>query len=76
MDYLKDILSPKWRKVFYAVFGLVGVALGATLVGFGAAGVAVPVALKVALAVYGFLGGAFGATAGANVPSQTPSEPI
>lgn len=69
---LKDILPPEKRKLFYAIFALVGVVLGATTVGFTAAGVAVPAAVKVALAVYGFLGGAFGATATANTPLHGP----
>lgn len=73
---LTDILSPEKRKIVYAIFALLGVALGATVSGFAAAGVAVPVAVKVALAVYAYLGGAIGATAGANVPSQTREDAI
>lgn len=76
MRYLEDLLSPKQRKIFYAVFGLVGVALGATLAGFATAGAAIPVALKVALGVYTFLGGGFGATAVANTPSQKHEDAI
>lgn len=76
MKYLEDILTPKQRKLFYAIFGLVGVALGATLAGFAAAEAGVPVALKVALGVYTFLGGAFGVTAVANTPSQTHKDAI
>jgi hypothetical protein len=76
MRYLEDLLTPKQRKVFYAVFGLLGVLLGATLAGFATAGVATPVALKVALGVYAFLGSAFGATAVANTPSQKHEDAI
>lgn len=71
MKYLEDLLTPKQRKIFYAVFGLIGVALGATAVGFATAAT-VPVWLTTATAVYAFLGGAFGATATANVAPEKP----
>jgi protein-S-isoprenylcysteine O-methyltransferase Ste14 len=75
VKYLEDLLNPKQRKVFYAVFGLVGVLLGALAVGFAAAAT-VPVWLTTATAVYAFLGGAFGATAQANTPSETHEDAI
>jgi len=73
---LKDILTPKIRKIAYYVFALVGVSLGATVAGFTAAATAIPMALKVALAVYSYLGIAFGFTAAANVAPEKPVEPF
>lgn len=73
---LTDILSPEKRKIVYAIFAVVGLILGSTVVGFAAAASALPVAVKVALAVYAYLGGAIGATAGANTPSQTHEDAI
>lgn len=65
---LTDVLSPAHRKVAYAVFAVLGVALGAVQVGFLSAEAGQPTWLTVALAVYGFLAGAFGfTTARANV---------
>jgi len=73
---LKDILTPKSRKIAYLIFAIVGVALGATVAGFAAAAVAIPMVVKVALAVYSYLGVAFGFTAAANTPSETPQNRI
>ena len=72
---MKEILQAipeKYRNLFYLVFGVLGVVLGATAVGFATAGVAVPVWFKVATAVYAFLGGPAALTARANLPSQRP----
>lgn len=76
MKEFLQAIPEKYRNIFYAVFGLLGVVLGATAVGFAAAGVAIPVWFKVATAVYAFLGGPTALTARANLPSQRPSEPI
>lgn len=46
------------RKRVYQGFAAVGLALGATQVGFAAANAGQPVWLTVGLAVYGFLGAA------------------
>lgn len=73
---LLQAIPEKYRNIFYLVFGFLGVALGATAVGFATAGVATPVWLNVATAVYAFLGGPTALTARANLPSQRPSEPI
>jgi hypothetical protein len=73
---LLQAIPEKYRNLFYLLFGLVGVLLGATAVGFATAGVAIPVWFKVASAVYAFLGGPTALTARANLPSQRPSEPI
>ena len=68
---LTDILSPAHRKVAYAIFAVLGVALGAAQVGFLAAEAGQPMWLTVALAVYTFVAGAFGfTTARANTPDQ------
>lgn len=58
------------RSKLYAGFGVVGVALGATQVGFSAAGAGQPTWLTVALAVFGFLAGAVGYTAKTNTPTD------
>ena len=71
---LKDILSPKYRKIVYTTYSLSGLLLGAIQVGFVAAAVAQPMALTVALAVYAYLGVGLGFVARANTPSQTPAE--
>jgi hypothetical protein len=70
---LLQAVPEKYRGLFYALFGVVGVALGATAVGFAAAGAALPVWFQVASAVYAFLGGPAALTARANLPSQRPS---
>ena len=76
MKELLQAIPEKYRDIFYIVFGVVGVLLGAIAVGFVTAGAAIPVWLKVASAVYGFLGGGTALTARANLPSQRPSEPV
>lgn len=76
MKELLQAIPEKYRNIFYVVFGFIGVALGATGVGFAAAGVALPVWFTVATAIYAFLGGPTALTARANLPSQRPSEPI
>jgi len=73
---LLQAIPEKYRGLFYALFGVAGVLLGAIAVGFAAAGVAIPVWFKVATAVYAFLGGPAALTARANLGSQRPSEPI
>lgn len=75
-QYLEDLIPPKHRKKAYALFGLLGVLIGATFVGFAAAAVAVPTWLKVVAAVYAFVGGPVGAVANANTPSQTHEDAI
>lgn len=62
--------NPALRRKLYAVYGVIGLVLGATQVGFAAAEAGQPVALTVALAVYGFLGGAFGFGARAKVDAE------
>ena len=62
-------IPTKWRTVVYIVFGLLGVALGAAVVGFATAEVDQPVWLKVAQAVLNFVGAAVGYTAATHVPA-------
>lgn len=63
------IANPKTREVIYSVFTVLGVALGATQVGFSAAQQGQPAWLTVALAVYAFLGAAGLGVARANTPT-------
>lgn len=70
---MKEILQAipeKYRGLFYSLFGVLGVILGATAVGFVTAGAGIPVWLQVASAVYAFLGGPAALTARANLPSK------
>lgn len=64
------MIPAKARAVIYTVFGLVGVGVGATEVGYLAARADQPVWLVVAIAVYSFLGTAFGYTALTHTPSS------
>lgn len=63
-------INPNVRKYFYYIYGLLGVAIGATQVGYSAAELSQPVWLTVSLAVFGFVGAAFGITAGQNVATR------
>lgn len=65
-------IPPAARVWVYGIFGAVGVALGATQVGFAAAEAGQPVWLTVALAVYAFLGPAIGYTAATNTSRTDP----
>ena len=67
---MKDIIPASAREQVYAWFAVLGVAIGATQVGFAAASAGQPVWLTVALAVYAFVGGAIGFTARANTPAD------
>lgn len=62
-------IPTKWRTIVYIVFGFVGVALGATVVGFATAETEQPVWLKVAQAVLNFVSAAVGYTAATHVPA-------
>lgn len=65
MSILTDV-DPGLRKNIYRGFGVVGLSLGATQVGYSAAEAGQPVWLTVALAVFGFVAGAVGYTAQSN----------
>ena len=67
-------LPPAARASIYYGFAVVGVALGAIQVGYGAASVDQPTWLTVALAVYVFAGPALGLTAASNTTIPTDPE--
>lgn len=67
-------LPPEIRAKLYLGFAVVGVALGAIQVGYGAASVDQPTWLTVALAVYVFAGPALGLTAASNTTIPTDPE--
>lgn len=62
--------NPQARATVYQLFWVLGLALGATQVGFAAAELGQPVWLTVALAVFAFLGVGVGYTAAQNTPSS------
>lgn len=66
-------LPPKARASLYLPFALIGVALGATQVGYSAAEAGQPTWLIVAMSVYAFLGGALGITAASNTDTSAGS---
>lgn len=68
-------LPPKVRAVVYYVYGVLGIGLGATQVGFLAAEAGQPTWLTVSLAVFGFVGLGFGLTAATNTPVGDPAPP-
>lgn len=62
------------RTFLYWASFVVGLALGATQVGYQAADAGFPVWLKVALSVYAFIAGVLGLTAASNVTAPTTPE--
>lgn len=67
---MSDIIPAKSRKRVYSIFALVGIAFGATQVGYSAAGAGQPTWLTVGLAVFGFVSGAVGYVAASNTPPR------
>ena len=65
-----EIIPAEWRKPLYRIYAALGLALGATQVGFSAANAGQPVWLTVSLAVFAFLGVGLGFVAQRNTPSQ------
>lgn len=63
-------IPAKVRGPIYAMYALLGLALGATQVGFSAANAGQPVWLTVALAVFAFVGTGIGYTAASNTPAH------
>lgn len=57
---------PRTRKALYVASFVIGLALGATQVGYGAARADTPTWLTVAFAVYAFLAAGLGVTAASN----------
>lgn len=66
-------LPARWRRGVYATYAWVGLALGATQVGFAAVPAEAPTALTVALSVFAFVGGVFGFAAKANTTDPPPT---
>lgn len=62
------IESPRTRNIAYKVTAWLGLALGATQVGFLSAQATQPLWLTVALGVYGFVAMGIGFTAASNTP--------
>lgn len=73
MNALTNI-PPSVRAALYWVSFIVGIALGATQVGYQSAEAGFPVWLKVALSVYAFLAATLGLTAASNVSQEPPQE--
>lgn len=74
---LNDIIPAAWRKPIYAVFAVVGVALGAVASAYGPEHV--PTWHAVTMNVYLYIGGALGFTAAANTivgGKFTGNEPV
>lgn len=65
-NILRNALSAGGRQKLYIAFGLGALILGATMTGYGAAAVALPVWLEVANQVFWYIGAAFGVTAASN----------
>lgn len=66
---LYDLIPAKSRRTTYAVFGLLGLILGAVQIAFLAVDPNLPTALNVCILVYNFFALPFGALAASNVPS-------
>ncbi|OJU44468.1 MAG: hypothetical protein BGN98_13875 [Microbacterium sp. 69-7] len=64
-----EIIPAGWRKPLYRIYALLGLALGATQVGFASADAGQPIWLTVSLAVFAFVGTGFGFVAQRNTPS-------
>jgi hypothetical protein len=62
------LIPARIRTRLYAGFGVMGLGLGATQVGYAAAGAGQPTWLTVALAVFAFVGTGIGYTAASNTP--------
>lgn len=63
-------IPEKARAVVYTIFGILGLGIGATQVGYAAAEAGQPTWLTVSLAVYAFLGTGIGYTAATNTPAS------
>ena len=65
-----EIIPADWRKPLYRVYAALGLALGATQVGFSAAEAGQPVWLTVSLAIFAFVGTGLGFVAQRNTPGS------
>lgn len=75
VSILTDIVPAETRKKVYAGYATLGVAIGATQVGFTAANTDQPTWLTVTLAVYAYLGTAVGFVAASNTNVTPPEVP-
>lgn len=69
-------IPPRLRGVIYTIYALVGLGLGATQVGYSAAGAGQPVWLTVAMAVFAFIGTGIGYAAATNTPTKNGTTPV
>jgi len=76
MNELNELTSRRARRIAYAAYALLGVALGSVQVGYAAAELGQPVWLTVALAVYAYVGGSFGVVAAGNVPRPVDADSV
>lgn len=67
-------LPAKARTWLYAFYATLGIAFGATQVGFATADVDQPIWLLVAFSIFGYLGTALGLVAVSNVTPDGPGE--
>ena len=67
---MSTYIPARIRGPLYAIYAVIGVALGAIQVGFASANAGQPAWLTVALSVFAFLGGAIGYTAASNTPAE------
>jgi len=72
---LSGILSPATRKALYAVYGVLGLAVGAVQAWCAASDAHQPSWLNGATAVLAYVGVALGFTAASNVPTPDTDEP-
>lgn len=63
-----------YRVYVYVVYGIIGLLIGSTQVGYAAAEQGQPTWLVVALAVYAYVGGAIGYTAATHTPTTDAAE--
>lgn len=71
---VKEFIPAAKRRLVYAIFAFVGLALGAIQVGFSTAELGQPVWLLVSMSVYSFLAAGIGYVAGANTEVETEPE--
>lgn len=69
---LVGVLTPQIRQTLYVIMAVLGLALGAVQIAYGAGDWGQPVWLTVSLSVYAFLGTALGTTAASNIAEADP----
>lgn len=71
---LTQVMSAQARKYLYVFYAALGIAFGATQVGFATAEMGQPAWLVVSFAVFGYLGTALGLVAASNVDTDTEGD--